>query len=39
MDENFDQRFEVLLDEAKRSGDYVTATKEDFDRMEKDPST
>lgn len=34
LDEHFDRRLEVLLDEAEKSGDYVTAAKEDFDAME-----
>ncbi len=36
LDEHFDRRLEVLLDEAENSGNYVTATKEDFDAMERE---
>jgi len=36
LDEHFDRRLEVLLDEAEKSGDYVTAAKEDFDKMERE---
>jgi Arc/MetJ-type ribon-helix-helix transcriptional regulator len=35
-DEQFDRRLEVLLDEAENSGDYVGATKDDFDAMERE---
>ena len=34
LDEHFDRRLEVLLDEAEKSGDYASASKEDFDAME-----
>ncbi|MBZ5619947.1 MAG: hypothetical protein LAQ69_14680 [Acidobacteriia bacterium] len=36
VDEHFDRRLEVLLDEAEDSGDYVEATKDDFDAMERE---
>ena len=36
LDEHFDRRLEVLLDEAEKSGDYVAAAKEDFDAMERE---
>jgi antitoxin ParD1/3/4 len=36
QDEHFDRRLETLLDEAENSGDYVEATKSDFDAMERD---
>ena len=36
LDEHFNRRLEVLLDEAERSGDYVAATKDDFDAMERE---
>ena len=36
IDEHFDRRLEVLLDEAEKSGDYVAAAKEDFDIMERE---
>ena len=36
FDEHFDRRLEVLLDEAEKSGDYVTAGEEDFDKMERE---
>jgi hypothetical protein len=36
LDEHFNRRLEVLLDEAESSGDYVTATKDDFDAMERE---
>lgn len=36
LDEHFDRRLEVLLDEAEQSGDYMAATKEDFDAMERE---
>jgi putative addiction module CopG family antidote len=36
VDEHFDRRLEVLLDEAEQSGDYVDVTKEDFDSMERE---
>ena len=36
LDEHFDRRLEVLLDEAEKSGDYVSASKEDFDAMERE---
>ena len=36
LDEHFDRRLEVLLDEAEKSGDYVTAAEEDFDAMERE---
>ena len=36
LDEHFDRRLEVLLDEAEKSGGYVTASKEDFDAMERE---
>ncbi len=36
LDEHFDRRLEVLLDEAENSGNYVTASKEDFDAMERE---
>ena len=36
MDEHFDRRLEVLLDGAEKSGEYVTATEEDFDEMERE---
>ena len=36
LDEHFDRRLEVLLDEAGKSGDYVSAAKEDFDAMERE---
>src|SRR3989442_5240250 len=35
LDEHFDRRLEVLLDDAEKSGDYVSASKEDFDAMER----
>ena len=36
IDEHFDRRMETLLDEAEKSGDYIGATKEDFDAMERE---
>jgi putative addiction module CopG family antidote len=36
LDEHFGRRLETLLDEAEKSGDYVEATKEEFDRMERE---
>jgi len=36
LDEHFDRRLEVLLDEAEESGDYLAAAKEDFDEMERE---
>ena len=36
LDEHFDRRLEVLLDEAEKGGDYVAASKEDFDAMERE---
>jgi len=36
MDEHFDRRLEALLDEAEEGGDYVEATAEDFDAMERE---
>ena len=36
LDEHFDRRLEVLLDEAESSGDYESATTEDFDSMERE---
>jgi Arc/MetJ-type ribon-helix-helix transcriptional regulator len=36
VDEHFDRRLETLLDEAEKSGDYVGASKEDFDDMERE---
>ena len=36
FDEHFDRRLEALLDEAQNSGDYVGATKDDFDAMERE---
>ena len=36
IDEHFDRRLETLLDEAEASGDYVGATKKDFDAMERE---
>lgn len=36
VDEHFDRRLEALLDEAETSGDYVEATEEDFDAMERE---
>jgi Arc/MetJ-type ribon-helix-helix transcriptional regulator len=36
IDEHFDGRLEALLDEAKDSGGYVEATKEEFDAMERE---
>ena len=36
IDEHFDRRLETLLDKAERSGDYVGATKDDFDAMERE---
>jgi len=36
LDEHFDRRLEVLLDEAEKSGDYLTASKEDLDAMERE---
>ena len=35
-DEHFDRRLDALLDEAASSGDYVTATPQDFDQMERE---
>jgi Arc/MetJ-type ribon-helix-helix transcriptional regulator len=35
-DEHFDRRLDALLDEAASSGDYLTATPEDFDHMERE---
>lgn len=34
IDEHFERRMESLLDEAEASGDYIGASKEDFDAME-----
>lgn len=34
IDEHFDRRLEVLLDEAEKSGDYTEVTKDEFDAME-----
>jgi len=36
IDEHFDRRLETLLDEAEKSGDYVGASKDDFDAMERE---
>jgi len=36
LDEHFNRRLEVLLDEAEKNGDYVSASKEDFDAMERE---
>ncbi len=36
IDEHFDRRLDALLDEAARSGDYVEATKEEFNAMERE---
>ncbi len=36
VDEHFDRRLETLLDEAGQSGDYVEATRADFDAMERE---
>ena len=36
LDEHFDRRLEVLLDEAEKSGDYGSASREDFDAMERE---
>jgi hypothetical protein len=36
IDEHFDRRLEALLDEATSSGDYVEATHQDFDDMERE---
>jgi Arc/MetJ-type ribon-helix-helix transcriptional regulator len=36
IDEHFDRRMETLLDEAEKSGDYIGASKEDFDAMERE---
>jgi antitoxin ParD1/3/4 len=36
IDEHFDPRLEALLDEADTSGDYVGATKDDFDELERE---
>jgi Arc/MetJ-type ribon-helix-helix transcriptional regulator len=36
VDEHFDRRLETLLDEAEKSGDYIGASKEDFDAMERE---
>ena len=36
VDEHFDRRLEVLLDEAELSGDYVPVTKKEFDAMERE---
>ena len=36
IDEHFDRRLEALLDEAENSGDYVSATKKEFDAMERE---
>jgi len=36
INEHFDRRLEALLDEAEASGDYVGATKKDFDAMERE---
>ena len=36
IDAHFDRRMETLLDEAQNSGDYVGATKDDFDAMERE---
>ena len=36
IDEHFDRRLEVLLDEADDSGDYVEVTAQDFDQMERE---
>ncbi len=36
VDEHFDRRLEALLDEAQGCGDYVEATAEDFDAMERE---
>jgi Arc/MetJ-type ribon-helix-helix transcriptional regulator len=36
VDEHFDRRLEVLLEQAKDVGDYVDVTPEDFDAMERE---
>jgi len=36
VDEHFDRRLEALLAEAAASGDYVEATRGDFDEMEQE---
>ena len=36
IDEHFDRRLEALLDEAEKSGDYLGATRDDFDAMERE---
>jgi hypothetical protein len=36
IDEHFDRRLEMLLDEAANSGDYANVTKDDFDAMERE---
>src|SRR2546428_7627652 len=36
IDAHFDRRFEALLDEAEKSGDYADVTKEDFDAAERE---
>lgn len=36
VDQHFDRRLEVLLDEAEESGGYVEVTQGDFDAMERE---
>ena len=36
IDEHFNRRLEALLDEAEASGDYISATKKEFDAMERE---
>jgi Arc/MetJ-type ribon-helix-helix transcriptional regulator len=36
VDEHFERRMETLLDQAESSGEYVGASKEDFDDMERE---
>lgn len=36
IDEHFERRLETLLDEAEKSGEYIGASKDDFDTMERE---
>ena len=36
VDDRFDRRLEMLLEEAEQSGDYIEVTHEDFDAVERE---
>jgi Arc/MetJ-type ribon-helix-helix transcriptional regulator len=36
IDEHFDRRLAMLLNEGEKSGEYLDVTKEDFDAMERE---